>query len=98
MGGGKKPPSPYQSFLCKFYKRWIWPQNFLTFNFNPFATLVQNFKFVPSASTKLLNVNQDHPSKKGFFWSNPYKIEVMITVLIEMLQLPNFGHMITSII
>ena len=30
------------------------PQNFLTFSFNPFATLVQNFKFVPSASPKLL--------------------------------------------
>ena len=42
-------------------------QNFLTFNFNPFATLVQNFKFVPSASPKLLNLNQDHPSKKAVF-------------------------------
>ena len=36
------------------------PQNFLTFSFNPFATLLQNFKFVPSASPKLLNLNQDH--------------------------------------
>ena len=74
------------------------PQNFLAFSFNTFATLVQNLKFVPSASPKLLNLNQDHPSKKQFFWSNPYKIEVMITFLIEMLQLPNFGHMTTSII
>ena len=31
--------------------------------------------------------------KNGFFWSNPYKIEVMITSLIEMLELPNLGHM-----
>ena len=31
-----------------------------------------------------------------FFWSNPYKIEVMITSLIEMLELPNFGHMTIS--
>ena len=38
------------------------PQNFLTFSFNPFATLVQNFKFVAEASPKLLNLNQDHPS------------------------------------
>ena len=29
-----------------------------------------------------------------FFWSNPYKIEVMITSLTEMIDLPNFGHMI----
>ena len=36
--------------------------------------------------------------KKRFFWSNPYKIEVIITFLIEMLQLLNFGHMTTSII
>ena len=36
--------------------------------------------------------------KKRFFWSNPYKIEVVITSLIEMLQLPNFGHMNTSTI
>ena len=33
-----------------------------------------------------------------FFWSNPYKIEVLITFLIEMLELPSFGHMITSTI
>ena len=36
----------------------ISPQNFLTFSFNPFAPLLQNFKAVPSASTKLLNLNQ----------------------------------------
>ena len=74
------------------------PQNFLTFSFNSFVTLVQNFKFAPSASPKFLNLNQDHSSKKRFFWSNSYKTEVMLTFLIEMLQLPNFGHMTTSII
>ena len=35
------------------------PQNFLTFSFNPFATLVYKFKFIPSASPKFLNLNQD---------------------------------------
>ena len=39
-------------------------QNFLTFGFNPFATLVWNFKFVPSDSFKLFNLNQEHPSPK----------------------------------
>ena len=57
-----------------------------------------NFKFVPSASPKLSKMNQDHLSKKWFFWSNPYKIEVMINSLIETLELPNFGHMTTSTI
>ena len=40
-------------------------QNFLSFSFNPFDRLVQNFKFVPIASPKLLNLNQDHSSKKA---------------------------------
>ena len=68
-------------------------KNFLPFTFNPFATLVQSFRIIPSDNPKLLNLNQDYPSKKVFFWSNCYKIEVMITSLEEMLELPNFGHM-----
>ena len=59
--GGQKGP-PATSTNVEFG-----PQNFLTFSFNPYATLVQNFKFVPSASPKLLNLNQDHPSKKAIF-------------------------------
>ena len=40
--------------------------------------------------------NQEHLSnKKKFFSSNPYKIQVIITSLIEMLS--NFGHMTTFI-
>ena len=86
MGGGPTSFSPVTSTNIRFG-----PQTFLTFSFNPFATLLQNFKFVFSASPKLLNLNEEHPSKKRFFWSNPYKIEVMITFFTEMLQLPNFG-------
>ena len=48
---------------------------------------------MPSASPKLLNLNQDHPAKKRFFWSNLYKIKVMITSLTEIPELPNFGQM-----
>ena len=47
------------------------------------------------ARPKLLNLNQEHPSKNWFLWSNPYKIKVMITSLIVILELPNFGHMTT---
>ena len=71
-------------------------QNLKNFSFSPFTTLVKNFKFLPSASPKLLNFNQDHPSKKWFFWSNTYKIEVVVTSLTEILELPNFRHMNTS--
>ena len=42
----------------------ISPQNFKTFTFNPFVTLVKNFKALPSAYLKLLNLNQKHPLKK----------------------------------
>ena len=67
MGGrGKKVPPTSFSPVTSTNVR-CGPQNFLTFSSNPFATLAQNFKFVPSASPKLLNLNQDHPSKKAVF-------------------------------
>ena len=47
---------------------------------------------MPSNSPKISILKQDHSSKKVVFCPNPYKIEVMITSLIEMLELPNFGH------
>ena len=50
-GWAKKPPptsfSPVTSTNVGFGL-----QNFLTFSVSPFATLVQNFKFVPSTSPK----------------------------------------------
>ena len=45
-----------------------------------------------------MNLNQGYTSKKSFFGSNPYKIEVMITCFIEMLAVPDFGHMTTTTI
>ena len=38
-----------------------------------------------------MHLKQDHPSRKRFFSSNPYKIEVIITSLTEILELTNFG-------
>ena len=35
------------------------PQNFLTFSFNPFATLLQIFNDIPGTSPILLSLNQD---------------------------------------
>ena len=66
MGGEQKGP-PTSFFPVTSTNVGIGPYNFLTFSFNAFATLVQNFKFVPSASPKLLNLNQDHTSKKAIF-------------------------------
>ena len=64
-GGAKRPPTSFSPVTATNVG--FGPQNFLTFSFNPFATLVQNFKSVPSASPKLLNLNQDYPSKKAIF-------------------------------
>ena len=47
--------------------------------------------FSPVTSTNVGIRPQNH-------WSNPFKIEVMINSLIQMLELANFGHMTTSII
>ena len=65
MGGKKAPPTIFLPVTSTNVG--IDPQNFLTFSFDSFATLVQNFTFVPSASPKLLNLNQDHPSEKADF-------------------------------
>ena len=63
--GAKSSPLPV--FPCNFYEVGISPQNFLTFTFNRFATLLQNFKVMPGTSPKLLNLNQGRPSKKLVF-------------------------------
>ena len=66
MGGAKKVP-PTSFFPATSTTVGFGHQIFLTFSFNPFPTLVQNFKFVPGASPILLNLNHDHPSKKAIF-------------------------------
>ena len=68
-GGGeecaKEPPDSFFPVTSTNVR--ISPQNFLTFSFNPFENLVQNFKYAPSASPKLLNLNKYQPSKKAVF-------------------------------
>ena len=59
--GAKKPPISFS--LITSTNIGISSQNLLTFSFNPFATLLLNFKAIPSVSPKLLNLNQEHPSK-----------------------------------
>ena len=47
-GGQKSPLTSFSPVTSR--KVGFGPQNFLAFSFNPFTTLVQNIKFVPSAS------------------------------------------------
>ena len=63
--GGEKPKKHPTNFSpVTSTNVGISPQNFLTFSYNPFATIMLNFKAITSASPELLNFNQDHPSKK----------------------------------
>ena len=80
QGKNEKRPQ-YHFFPLTSTDVGISPQIFLTFSFNPFPRLVLNFKALPSASPKLLNLNQEYLKKIKFFCSNPYKIEIMITSL-----------------
>ena len=65
--GGATSPRPTSFSSVTSANVGVNPQNFLTFCFNLFVTLLWNFKFVPSASPKLFNLNHDYPSKKVVF-------------------------------
>ena len=110
MGRGKKTPNSFSPVTSASVG--ISFQNFLTFSFNTFAKLVWNFKAIPSASSEqprqdgsgnevesqIIELEPEAPFKKKFFWSNPYKVKVTVTSLIEMLELSNFGDMTPSTI
>ena len=72
--GGFLPLLALLAFPVTFENLGIRSQTFLTFTFNHCSKLVQNIEPIPSASFKLLNLNQGHPQKNCFFWSNSYKI------------------------
>ena len=92
-GAGKKAPLPVflQTLELPYKTFWLLVLTLLTD-----WCKIWSFYFVPVPN--YWTWIKTTPQKKWFFWSNPYKIEVMITSLIQMLELPNFGHMTTSII
>ena len=49
-------------------------------------------------SVQIIELEPSTPQENWFLWSNPFKIEVMITSLVEILELSIFGHMTTSTI
>ena len=59
-GEGKKLPTSFSHVTSTNVG--ISPLNFPTLN--SFATVVWNFKAIPSANPNLLNLDQGHPSKK----------------------------------
>ena len=69
MGATTKTPTPLPNRFSPAISRnvGISPQNCVTFSFDPFAILLKDFNAIPSASPKLLNLNQDYPLKKRGF-------------------------------
>ena len=63
--GRRAQLAPYHFFLSSVTSTnvGISHQNFLIFSFNPFATLVQNFKFVSSVSSKIIELKPTLPLK-----------------------------------
>ena len=95
----KGPPLPLTRFSHVTPTNvWISPQNFLTFSFKPFATLMQIYSSYLVSVPNYWTWTKTTPQKKWFIWSNGYKLEVMINSLIEMLELPNFSQVTTSTI
>ena len=80
--GPKKPPDSFSHVTSTNVG--ISPLNF-----------VQNFKAIPSANSKFWTWTMSSSQKNRFFWSNLYKIKVMITSPIVILELQNFDHMTT---
>ena len=87
-GGGKKHPTSFSHVTFKNVG--ISPLNFLTIN-----CFVKLCKILRTYLVAISNYWTCAPFKKfkKVFWSNLYEIKVMITSLIVMLELPNFGHM-----
>ena len=91
MGGIKKTTATIFS-LQLLQTQELAPKTFLL----SFLTLwphwckISRPKLVP---VQIIELEARAPLKKSFFWSNSWNIEIMITSLVEMLELPNFGHM-----
>ena len=101
-GGCDKPPLPptANSFspVTSTYVE-ICSQNFLlVLILLPHGCKISSSYLVPVANYWTWTKTTTTPQKNKFFCSNPDKIEVMITSLIQMLELPNFGHMTSSTI
>ena len=92
-GGGvgqglKKPPASFSHVTSTNVG--ISPLSFEILN--SFVTLVQNFKAIPSANSKFWTWTMSNSQKNRFFWSNLYKIKVMITSLIVIIVIKLWSH------
>ena len=56
-GGVKAKGTSFEFSPVNFLEVGVSPQNILTFSFSTFAALLCSFKFIPSISPKILNLN-----------------------------------------
>ena len=91
MGGSYLPVFPMKLLQTKE----LAPKSLWLLVSTPFPHLFKILRpyLVPVLNywTWTLSISQ----KNRILWSNPYKLKVMITSVILMLRIPNFGHMTT---
>ena len=74
------------------------PPNFWLSVLNPFPHSCKISRSYLPAVPIYWTLTKATLQEKGFFWSSPCEIEIMITFLIGMLELPKLGHMTISTI
>ena len=96
--GSKKDPIPHSFSIVTSRNVRITPKTcwLLVFTLLPHWCKILRPYLVPVPS--YWTWTKSTPQKNWFFWWNSCKIEVLVTSLIEMLVLPNFGHITTSTI
>ena len=84
-GEGKTaPPTSFSPVISTNVR--ISPQNFLAFSFDPLTGWCKIWSLYLVSVPNYWTWTKTMPKKNRFPWSNPYKIEVMITSLIQMLD------------
>ena len=99
MGAGKKPPPPHQFSPCNFYKCRNQLPKRSDIQFQPFWHTGVKFQVFTQCQFQIIKL-QPRPLliKGGFSCQILVKLRLVITSLIEMLELPTFGHMNKSTI
>ena len=83
-GGAWSPPTSFPLVTSRNVR--ISPQNFMTFSFNPLPHWCKISSLYLMPVSNYSTWAKTTPQKKQFLWSNPYKIEVVITSVVEMLE------------
>ena len=95
-GGAKRPPTSFSPVTSTNIG--IKPRNFLIFSLTHFPHRCRILSLYLVLFPNYWTWAKINPQQKWFFWSNLQKFEVVITSLIEILELPNFDQVTRSTI